>query len=339
MKSSDFDYELPQKNIAQFPLNDRSSSKLLVVDRTSKSLEHRHFKDLLDYLKAGDVLVLNESRVLPARIFGIKEETGAHVELLILNTNETIEAMVRNARAIKLGTIVSFGTNRLKLKCIKVLEAGIRHFEMISEGIFLEILNELGVMPLPPYIKEKLEDPERYQTVYAKDLGSAAAPTAGLHFTPELLSQIRLKGVEIVKITLHVGLGTFKPVDVDDVSQHVMHTELYQVSLEAAQALNQAKKENRRLIAVGTTTVRTLESQMLQHHQFIAETSQTNIFIIPGFKFKAIDALVTNFHLPKSTLLMLVSALADKEIIMKAYLSAIENDYRFFSFGDAMLIL
>jgi S-adenosylmethionine:tRNA ribosyltransferase-isomerase len=339
MKTSDFDFDLPQDRIAQFPLKDRSSSKLLVLHKENDEIEHKHFYDLLDYLKKGDVLVLNESRVLPARLFGLKEGTGAHIELLILDTNHQIEAMVRNARAVKVGTIVNFGEGKLRLKCTQVNEMGLRHFEMISEGIFLEILNELGVMPLPPYIKEKLLDPERYQTVYAKELGSAAAPTAGLHFTPDLLHKIEEKGVEIVKIVLHVGLGTFKPVDADDVSHHIMHTEHYQVSKQSADALNKAKSEHRRIIAVGTTSVRTLESQMIKHNKFIEEFNDTNIFITPGYTFKAVDVLVTNFHLPKSTLVMLVSAFYDKEKVLNAYQIAIENDYRFFSFGDAMLIL
>ncbi len=339
MKTSDFDFDLPKSQIAQFPLKDRSSSKLLVLNRQDDSISHRHFYDLLDYLNSGDVLVLNESRVLPARLFGLKEGTGAHIELLILDTNHQIEAMVRNARAVKLGTIINFGEGKLRLECIEVCEMGLRHFKMINDGIFLEILNELGIMPLPPYIKEKLEDPERYQTVYAKELGSAAAPTAGLHFTPELLQKIEEKGIEIVKIVLHVGLGTFKPVDADDVSHHVMHTEHYQVSKFSADALNKAKAEKRRIIAVGTTSVRTLESQMLKHGKFIEEFNDTNIFITPGYQFKAVDTLITNFHLPKSTLVMLVSAFYDKEKVLNAYQVAIENDYRFFSFGDAMLIL
>lgn len=339
MKTSDFDFNLPKHQIAQFPLKDRSSSKLLVLSRKDDSIEHKHFYDLLDYLDNGDVLVLNESRVLPARLFGLKEGTGAHIELLILDTHHQIEAMVRNARAVKVGTIVNFGEGKLRLECTAILENGLRHFKMISEGLFLEILNELGIMPLPPYIKEKLEDPERYQTVYAKELGSAAAPTAGLHFTPDLLHKIEEKGVEIVKIVLHVGLGTFKPVDVDDVSNHVMHTEHYQVSKESADALNKAKAENRRIVAVGTTSVRTLESQMKKHGKFVEEFSDTNIFITPGYRFKAVDVLITNFHLPKSTLVMLVSAFYDKEKVLNAYQVAIDHDYRFFSFGDAMLIL
>lgn len=339
MKTSDFDFYLPKEKIAQFPLLKRSESKLLVLHRDTAEIEHKHFEDLLEYLKEGDVLVLNESRVLPARLFGVKEDTKAHIELLILNTDHYIEAMVKNARAIKVGTILSFNEGQLRLECTAIREMGIRHFKMISEGIFLEIINELGVMPLPPYIKEKLEDPERYQTVYAKELGSSAAPTAGLHFTNELLKKIADKGVEIVKITLHVGLGTFKPVDAEDVSEHHMHAEHYQVSKKSAESLNKAKAENRRIIAVGTTSVRTLESQMQKHKKFIEEFNDTHIFITPGYTFLAVDALITNFHLPKSTLVMLVSAFADKESILNAYNVAIASDYRFFSFGDAMLIL
>lgn len=339
MKTSDFDFHLPHELIAQHPLENRSASRLLVLNRKDESIEHKHFSGIIDYLNKGDVLVLNDTRVLPARLFGVKEDTHAHIECLILrHENDTVLCMVRNARAVKVGTTVSFGDGSLKFECIEFLEQGLRRFKIISEGVFLEILAELGTVPLPPYIKEKLDDPERYQTVYAKNNGSAAAPTAGLHFTTELLDKIKEKGIIICPITLHVGLGTFKPVDVDDVSNHVMHEEVYEVSQESSEILNLAKKENRRIIAVGTTSVRTLESQMQKHGRFIKEASSTSIFIKPGYQFMAIDCLITNFHLPKSTLVMLVSAFANREYIMKAYHTAIEEKYRFFSFGDSMII-
>ena len=340
MRTQDFDFDLPQELIAQTPLLNRSDSRLLFLDRTTGKTQHHIFKDLPMFLKAGDVLVLNESKVLPARIYGTKEETNASVELLILEFSEySIQAMVRNARVVKLGSILNFGEGRLRLECIEVCDQGIRVFKQVSTGLFLEALSQLGEMPLPPYIKEKLSDQNRYQTVYSKNLGSSAAPTAGLHFTPELLKEIEQLGVEIVRITLHVGLGTFKPVEVEDVLNHKMHSEHYQVTKEAATRLNQAKLEGRRIIAVGTTSVRTLETQMLLHGQFIEEISSTDIFIYPGKSFKAIDGLITNFHLPKSTLVMLVSAFAGKDAVMNAYQVAIHEKYRFFSFGDAMLIL
>ena len=340
MKTSDFDFYLPPELIAQHPLKQRSASRLLVVDRTAQTLEHQHFTDVVSYLKAGDVLVLNDTKVLPARLFGIKEGTGAHLECLILRILEDqVECLVKKAKTVNVGTRINFGEGRLILECIEVLDEGLRRFAIRTPGIFLEVLAELGSVPLPPYIKEKLEDPDRYQTVYAKNLGSAAAPTAGLHFTPELLDKIQAKGVQIVTITLHVGLGTFRPVEADDVSKHVMHEEYYEVSSQAAHALNQAKAQGRRLVAVGTTSVRTLETQMSRHGQFREELSSTSIFITPGYTFKAVDALITNFHLPKSTLVMLVSALAGRDFILKAYTEAVAQRYRFFSFGDAMLIL
>lgn len=339
MRTSDFDFNLPHELIAQHPLEDRSASRLLVLNRKDESIDHKHFSDITDYLNKGDVLVLNDTRVLPARLFGIKEDTNAHIECLILrHEKDTVLCMVRNARAIKVGTIVNFGDGRLKFECIEFLDQGLRRFKIISDGVFLERLAELGTVPLPPYIKEKLDDPERYQTVYAKNNGSAAAPTAGLHFTPVLLDKIKEKGIEICYITLHVGLGTFKPVDADDVSEHIMHEEIYEVSKLSADLLNQAKAEKRRIVAVGTTSVRTLESQMQKHGKFIEETSSTSIFITPGYTFKAIDTLITNFHLPKSTLVMLVSAFANREYIIRAYECAIEEKYRFFSFGDSMII-
>lgn len=340
MKTSDFDFHLPPELIAQHPLEKRSASRLLVLNRQAQSLSHQHFTDLPSYLKAGDVLVLNDTKVLPARLFGIKEGTGAHLECLILRIlDHQVECLVKKAKTVKVGTRINFGEGRLILECTEVLDEGLRRFAIMTAGIFLEILAELGTVPLPPYIKEKLDDPERYQTVYAKTPGSAAAPTAGLHFTPELLDEIRAKGVTIVTITLHVGLGTFRPVEADDVSNHVMHEEYYEVSAQAAQTLNQAKAEGRRLIAVGTTSVRTLETQMSRHGRFIEELSSTKIFITPGYTFKAVDALITNFHLPKSTLVMLVSALAGRDYILRAYTEAVSQRYRFFSFGDAMLIL
>lgn len=339
MKTSDFDFNLPHELIAQHPLEDRSASRLLVLNRKDESIDHKHFSDITDYLNKGDVLVLNDTRVLPARLFGIKEDTNAHIECLILrHEKDTVLCMVRNARTVKVGTIVNFGDGRLKFECIEFLDQGLRRFKIISDGVFLERLAELGTVPLPPYIKEKLDDPERYQTVYAKNNGSAAAPTAGLHFTSDLLNKIKEKGVELCYITLHVGLGTFKPVDADDVSEHIMHEEIYEVSKISADLLNQAKAEKRRIVAVGTTSVRTLESQMQKHGKFIEETSSTSIFITPGYTFKAIDTLITNFHLPKSTLVMLISAFANREYIIRAYECAIEEKYRFFSFGDSMII-
>ncbi|KAF0224134.1 MAG: iron compound ABC transporter ATP-binding, partial [Erysipelotrichaceae bacterium] len=311
--------------IAQHPLADRSASRLMVLNRQKRTIKHEVFINILDHLHKGDVLVVNESRVMPARLFGIKEDTHAHIECLILKIEQDeVECLVKKAKAVKVDTIIDFGEGILKFKCIALGESGLRRFQIITQGIFLELLSKLGTMPLPPYIKERLEDPERYQTVYAKNLGSAAAPTAGLHFTPELLKQIEDKGVELIKITLHVGLGTFRPVDADDVSHHKMHEEFYEVSQAAASRLNQAKSDHQRI--------------MNRHGEFIAETSSTEIFITPGYQFKAVDALITNFHLPKSTLVMLVSALSDREFILQAYEKAVQLKYRFFSFGDAMFI-
>ncbi len=339
MKTSDFNFELPEELIAQHPLADRSASRLMVLNRKNRTIKHEVFTNIIDHLNKGDVLIVNESRVMPARLFGIKEDTLAHIECLILKIEHNeVECLVKKAKAVKVGTIIDFGEGILKFECIELGESGLRRFKIITQGIFLELLSKLGTMPLPPYIKERLEDPERYQTVYARNLGSAAAPTAGLHFTPELLKQIEDKGIELIKITLHVGLGTFRPVDADDVSHHKMHEEFYEVSSEAATLLNQARSEHRRIVAVGTTSVRTLETQTNRHGRFIAETSSTEIFITPGYEFKAVDALITNFHLPKSTLVMLVSALADREFILQAYEKAVQLKYRFFSFGDAMFI-
>lgn len=340
MKTNEFNYLLPEELIAQTPLAVRSSSKLLICHRNDFEVIHDRFDHITDYLIPGDVLVLNDTKVLPARLIGIKEFTNASIEVLLLRElgNDFWETLVKPARRVRVGSIISFGEGLLKAKCVKEDEEGIRHFEMIYEGIFVEILDQLGEMPLPPYIHELLKDKDRYQTVYSKVLGSAAAPTAGLHFTKELIDQISEKGVEILSLTLHVGLGTFRPVSVSDVSKHKMHSEFYCLSQDVADKLNFAKQERRRIVSVGTTTTRTLETLMQRHGCFQGESSFTDIFIFPGFEFKAIDSLITNFHLPKSTLMMLVSAFASKEIIMNAYQQAIENNYRFFSFGDSMFI-
>jgi len=340
MKTADFDYYLPEKLIAQTPLTDRAASRLLLVDRGSKNLEHDVFKNITDYLSMGDVLVLNDTKVLPARLLGIKKETNAVIEVLLLTEleNDTWESLTKPAKRVKIGSEIVFGDGLLIAKCIGVGEEGIRQYKMIYQGIFLEILDQLGEMPLPPYIHERLNDPNRYQTVYSKAVGSAAAPTAGLHFTQDLLEQVKAKGVEICTLTLHVGLGTFRPVQVDDVLNHKMHSEFYLLNQETADRLNCAKKENRRIVAVGTTTTRTLETVFKKYNRFTYDTGWTDIFIYPGFSFQAIDALITNFHLPKSTLIMLVSAFSSKEIIMNAYEKAVQEQYRFFSFGDSMFI-
>lgn len=335
-----FDYDLPEELIAQTPLKKRDTSRLMVLDKETGDVEHKHFYDILDYLKPGDVLVRNNTKVIPARLYGLKEETGGHVEVLLLKDlhDDLWECLVGNAKIVKLGTVITFGDGRLKAQCTEIREEGIRIFKMIYDGIFYEILDQLGIMPLPPYIKEKLNDPDRYQTVYAKVEGSAAAPTAGLHFTEELLQKVREKGVEILDVTLHVGLGTFRPVKVENVLEHHMHSEYYEISEEVTEKLNQAKKEGRRIIAVGTTSCRTLEANQSKYGCFKAAHENTNIFIYPGYTFTGIDALITNFHLPKSTLMMLVSALAGREHILNAYKIAVNEKYRFFSFGDAMFI-
>ena len=340
MKVEDFDYELPEELIAQTPIEKRDESRLLVLDKENGNIEHKKFYNIIDYLEEGDTLVLNDTKVLPARLIGVKEETNAVIEVLLLKNikDNEWECLVKPARRIKEGTIVSFGDGKLKAKCIKELDEGLRHFELIYNGILLEILEELGTMPLPPYIHEKLEDQSRYQTVYAKNIGSSAAPTAGLHFTKELLKQIEDMGVDIVYVTLHVGLGTFRPVEVDDITKHHMHSEYYLLSKESADKLNKAKKEHRNIYAVGTTSTRVLETIASKYNEFKECSGNTDIFIYPGYTFKAIDGLITNFHLPKSTLIMLVSALAGKDNIMNAYKHAIDNNYRFFSFGDAMFI-
>ena len=340
MKTDDFDYNLPEELIAQVPLEHREESRLLVMDRDTGKLEDKNFYNIVNYLQKGDVLVLNDTKVMPARLIGEKEETGAVIEVLLLkNINDNNwECLVKPAKRIHENTIVSFGNGLLKARCIEVKEEGIRNFEFIYDGIFYEILDKLGTMPLPPYIKTKLDDQSRYQTVYAKNIGSAAAPTAGLHFTKELLKQIENLGVTICYITLHVGLGTFRPVNVEDVTKHKMHSEFYSMNKETATTLNRAKKENKNIIAVGTTTTRTLETIMSKYDIFKECSGWTDIFIYPGYEFKGIDSLITNFHLPKSTLIMLVSALAGKENIMNAYKHAVNEKYRFFSFGDAMFI-
>lgn len=340
MQVEEFNYHLPEELIAQTPLKKRDASRLLVLDKKTGELEHKIFSDILDYLEEGDTLVLNDTKVLPARLIGEKEETKAIIEVLLLkNIEKDIwECLAKPARRIKVGTIVSFGNGKLKARCTKEKEEGLREFEFLYEGIFLEILEELGTMPLPPYIHEKLEDQSRYQTVYAKEIGSAAAPTAGLHFTKELLEKIKQKKVNIAYITLHVGLGTFRPVSVEKIEEHEMHSEYYEMSKEVAELLIKTKQNKKKIIAVGTTTTRTLETIMSKYNCFQECSGWTNIFIYPGYKFKAIDSLITNFHLPKSTLVMLVSAFAGKKHILNAYEEAVKEKYRFFSFGDAMLI-
>lgn len=335
-----YDYFLPEELIAQSPLKDRSSSKLLILDKKTGKIKDEIFKNIVNYLHEGDTLVLNDTKVMPARLIGLKEKTGAVVELLLLKDlgNNTWEVLSRPQKRLHVNDIISFAEGKLKAKVIEKLNDGITHVELIYNGILYEILDKLGTMPLPPYIHEKLLDQSRYQTVYAKNVGSAAAPTAGLHFTKELLEEIKRKKVEILYVTLHVGLGTFRPVTEENVLDHEMHSELYMISKEVAEKLNNAKKENRRIIAVGTTSTRTLESNITKYGYFKETTEETKIFIYPGYEFKGIDALITNFHLPKSTLVMLVSALAGRDNILNAYKYAVDNKYRFFSFGDAMFI-
>ncbi|WP_053022547.1 tRNA preQ1(34) S-adenosylmethionine ribosyltransferase-isomerase QueA [Staphylococcus haemolyticus] len=341
MNVEEFDYDLPESLIAQTPLKDRDQSRLLVLGRNSGNIEHKHFKDVIDYLETGDTLVLNDTRVMPARLFGLKEETGAKVEMLMLTRieNNDWEVLLKPAKRIKVGNKLSFGEGKIITECIEELDQGGRIMRLHYEGILEERLNELGEMPLPPYIKERLDDPDRYQTVYAKESGSAAAPTAGLHFTDELLDEIRAKGINIAFITLHVGLGTFRPVSVEDINDHEMHSEYYQMTQETADLLNQTKNEGHRIISVGTTSTRTLETIRRDYNEFVAVSGWTDIFIYPGFTYKAIDGLITNFHLPKSTLVMLVSAFSSRENILNAYKEAVKLEYRFFSFGDAMLII
>lgn len=340
MKTDDFDYELPEELIAQTPLEKRDSSRMLVLDKQNGNIFHKTFTDILDYLNSGDTLVLNDTKVIPARIIGIKEETGAIIELLLLkNINDnTWECLAKPAKRVKLGSVISFGDGILRAQCIEEKEEGIRVLNLMYEGILYEILDKLGTMPLPPYIHEKLEDQSRYQTVYAKNIGSAAAPTAGLHFTKELLDKIKEKGINIAYVTLHVGLGTFRPVNVSDVTKHKMHTEYYEISKDTCDIINQTKEKNKKIVVVGTTSVRVLETVMNKFGHLRECSGFTDIFIYPGYQFKIVDNLITNFHLPKSTLVMLVSALAGKENIMKAYKEAVDNKYRFFSFGDSMFI-
>lgn len=340
MKTEDFNYLLPEEMIAQFPLKDRDYSKLLVLDKKSGNIEHKHFYDICEYFNAGDVLVLNDTRVLPARIFGNRSKKEEKIEVLLLSkqSDDIWECLVRPGKKMKIGTIIEF-SNILKGEVLDITESGERIIKFTYDGIFENILDEVGIIPLPPYIHEKLEDKERYQTIYSKYKGSVAAPTAGLHFTEELLKKIREKGVKTVYLTLHVGLGTFRPVKEDNIEDHVMHTEIYNVPEETVNVIKKAKESGNKIFAVGTTSVRTLESLSHSDTGFKAGYGDTNIFIYPGFEFKIVDVLITNFHLPKSTLLMLVSAFSDRGKVLNAYEEAKKNDYRFFSFGDAMLLI
>ncbi len=339
MKTDDFDYKLPKELIAQTPLKNRNGSRMMVLDKNTGEFSDNHFTDLINYLNEGDTLVLNDTKVIPARLIGHKIDTGAVIEVLMLKDlgGDTWECLTKPAKRIKEGTIVKF-SDELSCKCVYVGEDGIRHYKFIYDGIFLEILDRLGEMPLPPYITEKLDDKNRYQTVYAKNPGSAAAPTAGLHFTSEYLEKIKAKGVNIAYVTLHVGLGTFRPVVVDDVSKHDMHSEYYILNENTANLLNKTRENNKKIIAVGTTSTRVLETIADENGRFKAASGNTKIFIYPGYKFHGIDALLTNFHLPKSTLIMLISALAGKENVLNAYKHAVKEKYRFFSFGDCMFI-
>lgn len=340
MNIEEYNYELPKEFIAQSPLKNRSDSKLLVLDRNTGAIKDEIFKDITKYLKSGDVLVLNDTKVIPARLIGEKSDTSAVIELLLLRDlgEDTWECLAKPGKRLHEGTIIKFGDGILEAQVIKKMEEGIVLVKLIYEGILMEILDSLGTMPLPPYIHEQLEDQSRYQTVYAKNIGSAAAPTAGLHFTKDLLKELDDMGVEILYVTLHVGLGTFRPVEVSDITKHHMHSEYYVMSDDVANKLNIAKEEGRNIYAVGTTSTRVLETLLSKHDKFIGTSGNTDIFIYPGFTFKAIDGLITNFHLPKSTLLMLVSALCSKEYILNAYEHAKKHNYRFFSFGDAMFI-
>lgn len=340
-KLKDYYYDLPERLIAQTPLNDRSSSRLMVLNRKDKSIEHKHFSDVLDYLNEGDCLVLNDTKVIPARLYGEKENTGGQIEIVLLKrmTDTKWEVMTRPGKKMKPGARAVFGNGELKCTVESVTEGGLRIVDFEFDGIFEEVLDKLGQMPLPPYITEKLEDKDRYQTVYAKNSGSAAAPTAGLHFTNDLLEKIKAKGVKIAYLTLHVGLGTFRPVKVENIKTHKMHSEFYEISEETAKIVNETKKSGGRIISVGTTSTRTLEAAADKDGNITASNGWTDIFIYPGYKFKTVDSLITNFHLPESTLLMLVSALYDREEVLKAYECAVEQEYRFFSFGDAMMVI
>ncbi|MFC5603983.1 tRNA preQ1(34) S-adenosylmethionine ribosyltransferase-isomerase QueA [Sporosarcina koreensis] len=341
MDVNDFDFELPESLIAQTPLKDRTASRLMILDKVTGEVKHRQFRQIVDELQAGDVIVLNDTRVLPARLIGTKEDTGASIEVLLLKEtgSDEWETLVKPAKRVKVGTVVTFGDGRLEAECTEILEQGGRIFKFRYDGIFFEILDSLGQMPLPPYITETLDDQSRYQTVFAKERGSAAAPTAGLHFTEEILKEIKDKGVGVEFITLHVGLGTFRPVSVDSIEDHTMHSEYYQVTEKAANAINEAKAKGGNVIAIGTTSARTLETIASQNDGKIVPTSGwTSIFIYPGYEFSILDGMLTNFHLPKSTLIMLISALASREIVLAAYNEAVREKYRFFSFGDAMFI-
>lgn len=335
-----FNYDLPEELIAQTPAKVRDECRLLCINKNTQKYEDKIFKDIIDYLKPGDVIVRNNTKVLPARIFGVKEGTGAHVEILLLKQleDDVWECLAGNAKPIKVGSIINFNNGQLRAECLEVKDEGLRTMKFMYKGIFLEILNEIGAMPLPPYIKQKCEDNSQYQTVFAKVYGSAAAPTAGFHFTEELIKRCEDKGVEFLDVTLNIGLGTFKPVKEKTVEAHKMHTEHYEISAEVAEKLNKAKAEGRRIIALGTTSTRTLEANMQKFGKFTADKDDTNIFIMPGYKWQAIDALITNFHLPKSTLIMLVSALMGREFTLECYKHGVDEKYRFFSFGDAMFI-
>ena len=339
MEVKDFDYELPVECIAQTPLEKRSNSKLMLLDRNNGDITHKHFYDIIDYLNEGDVLVLNDTKVMPSRIYGEKEDTKAKIEFLLLKETDKdcYEALTRPARRVKVGTRVRF-SDELSLEVLEKKDEGMCVVKFFYEGIFIEKLEQLGEMPLPPYIHEKLNDKDRYQTIYASNLGSAAAPTAGLHFTDELMERIKQKGIQIEYVTLHIGLGTFRPMSVEHIQDHHMHTEWFKMTKEVAERLNKAKEEKRRIIAVGTTSTRTLESIYTKYNKFVDTAEDTNIFIYPGYQFKAIDGLITNFHLPKSTLIMLVSAFSSRDYVLNAYQEAIKNNYRFFSFGDSMFI-
>ena len=342
MKLEEFDFYLPEELIAQTPLLKRDTSKLLTINRKENTYEHKVFSDIIDYFNPGDTLVLNNTRVMPARLYGQKKDTGAAIEVLLLKNKEhnTWECLVKPAKRIKVGSIVSFGDGIMEAECVKVLDDGFRYFEFKYEGIFQERLDELGTMPLPPYIKERLTDKERYQTVYSKEVGSSAAPTAGLHFTNELLDKIKQKDVNIVYLTLHVGLGTFRPVSVENIEDHDMHSEYYTLDEETANVINETKKNGGRVFSVGTTSTRTLETIARDNDgEIVPASGWTNIFIYPGFEFKCVDGLITNFHLPKSSLIMLVSAFYNREKVLELYKIAVENKYRFFSFGDAMIII
>ncbi len=335
-----FDYYLPEELIAQSPKEQRDTCKLMVLDREHKTIEHKIFHDILDYLKPGDVLVRNNTKVIPARLLGVKKETGGAVEVLLLKQleNDTWECLVGNARSVKEGTHCVFGNGELICECVKVKEEGIRDMKFIYDGIFMEILDKLGEMPLPPYIKKQCSNNDDYQTVYAKVPGSAAAPTAGFHFTKELFDEIKEKGIEVEDITLNIGLGTFRPVKVQDTKDHVMHSEVIEMTEEVAARLNKAKKEGRRIVAIGTTSIRTLESIYGKYGEFKATREPTRLYIEPGYKFQAVDAIITNFHLPKSTLVELVASFAGRSFILSAYNEGVKEKYRFFSFGDAMFI-